>query len=66
MFGAAFQRMFLESYIFSKKYQNQIYKEALIPSIKMMFGDMNSECVIIEDNDPKHKSKICRNCKIKI
>ena len=29
----------------------------------MIFGDMNSQCVVIEDNDPKHESKICRNFK---
>ena len=31
----------------------------------MMFGDMDNECFVIEDNDPKHKSKMCRNFKDK-
>ena len=36
----------------------QIYKEGLIPSINMLFRVNKSNCIVVEDNDPKHKSKI--------
>ena len=30
-----------------------------------MFEDLNTGCVVIEDNDPKHQPKICINFKDK-
>ena len=42
-----------------------IYKEGLIPSINMLFGNNNHECIVVEDNDPKHKSKICQGLRVK-
>lgn len=40
-----------------------IYKEGLIPSINMIFGNTRHECIVVEDNDPKHKSKMCQGFK---
>ena len=31
----------------------------------MLFGNNSYECIVVEDNDPKHKSKICREFKDK-
>ena len=40
-----------------------IYKEGLIPSINMLFGNTRHECIVVEDNDSKHKSKMCQGFK---
>jgi len=53
---------FLEE-ILDSKLMLHIYKKGLIPSIEMLFGDNKHECIVVEDNDPKHKSKICQNFK---
>lgn len=58
-----FGKLYFFEEILESNLMIKIYKEALIPSINMMFGDKNNQCVVIEDNDPKHKSKICRNFK---
>ena len=44
----------------------KIHKDALIPSINMIFGDLNNECVVIEDNDPSTSHNIVEILKIKI
>ena len=41
----------------------QIYKEGLIPSINMLFGVNKINCIVVEDNNPKRKSKICQKFK---
>ena len=37
----------------------EIYKKALLLSAKRWFIDKNEDWVLQEDNDPKHRSKLC-------
>lgn len=38
---------------------NKIYAKALLPSAKRMFPRQNDSWVLQEDNDPKHRSRLC-------
>ena len=40
-----------------------IYENGLLPSACMLFGEGNIEWILQEDNDPKHRSKICKKWK---
>lgn len=37
----------------------KIYKKALLPSAKKMFPRHNDSWILQEDNDPKHRSRVC-------
>ena len=43
----------------------RIYKRALLPSRKKLFKERPNSMVLQEDNDPKHKAKICTQWKKK-
>ena len=40
-----------------------IYKKALLPSVKCWFIEQNEDWILQEDNDPKHQSKVCTEWK---
>jgi len=40
-----------------------IYEKGLLPSACKLFGEGNIEWILQEDNDPKHRSKICKKWK---
>ena len=42
----------------------KIYKNGLLPSTKKRFGDNNTYWNLLEDNDPKHTSKIYKKFKV--
>lgn len=37
----------------------QLYRTTLLPSAKKYYGNDNSKWLLLEDNDPKHKSRLC-------
>lgn len=41
----------------------KIYKKALLPSAKRWFITKNEDWILQEDNDPKHRSKLCTQWK---
>lgn len=41
----------------------QIYKKALLKSTKKWFGEENDDWILQEDNDPKHRSRLCSQWK---
>ena len=41
-----------------------VYKNALIPSAAHLFKGSNSDWILQEDNDPKHKSLLARTWKL--
>ena len=41
----------------------EIYKKALLPSAERWFIDKNKDWVLHEDNDSKHRSKLCTEWK---
>ena len=41
----------------------RIYERGLLPSACKFFGEDNIEWILQEDNDPKHRSKICKKWK---
>ena len=43
-----------------------IYKRQLLPSSKKMFGDDVNSWSLVEDNDPKHMSKKCKDLKCEL
>lgn len=38
---------------------NQIYQKALLPSVRKLFPRPNESWILQEDNDPKHRSRLC-------
>lgn len=44
-------------------YMCEIYKRGLLPSAEKHFGQGNLDWILVEDNDPKHKSKIAQRWK---
>lgn len=44
-------------------YMCSIYESGLLPSACELFGEGNIEWILQEDNDPKHRSRICKNWK---
>lgn len=60
IWGCVSSSGFEECYIFKESLNAdkllKIYDSALLPSITKLFGK-NGECVLQEDNDPKHTSK---------
>ena len=41
----------------------EIYKKALLPSAERWFINKNEDWILQEDNDPKHRSKLCTEWK---
>lgn len=37
----------------------QLYRSTLLPTAKKYYGSDNSKWMLLEDNDPKHKSRLC-------
>jgi transposase len=37
----------------------ELYKSTLLPTAKKFYGNDNSNWQLLEDNDPKHKSRLC-------
>ena len=48
----------------NSKLMCKIYKNGLLPSTKIWFGDNNTYWNLLEHNDPKHTSKICKKFKV--
>jgi Transposase/DDE superfamily endonuclease len=44
-------------------FMNSIYERGLLPSACEFFGQGNMNWILQEDNDPKHRSKICKKWK---
>jgi transposase len=44
-------------------FMNSIYERGLLPSACEFFGADNIDWILQEDNDPKHRSKICKKWK---
>lgn len=40
-----------------------LYKSTLLPTAKKFYGSDNSNWLLLEDNDPKHKSRLCTDWK---
>jgi transposase len=57
-----FGRLFLFTKTLDAQMMVEIYKKALIPSAQLWFKD-NSDWILQEDNDPKHKSKLAKDWK---
>jgi len=58
-----FGKLFLFTSNLDSNLMCTIYKNELLPSAKIMFGDNTSDWYLQEDNDPKHKSKKCQSFK---
>lgn len=43
----------------------KIYQKALLKSAKIWFGEDNSSWILQEDNDPKHRSRMCTDWKVR-
>lgn len=41
----------------------EIYRKALLPSAKKMFPSADDPWTLVEDNDPKHRSRLCQSWK---
>lgn len=41
----------------------ELYHTALLLTAKKFYGDDNSNWLLLEDNDPKHKSRLCNSWK---
>lgn len=41
----------------------EIYKKSLLPTAKRQFSKKNEEWILQEDNDPKHRSRLCTGWK---
>jgi len=42
----------------------QIYQSGLLPSANKLFGTNSRDWVLLEDNDPKHRSKLAKTWKL--
>lgn len=51
--------------ILNKERMCQLYKSTLLPTAKKYYGNDNSKWLLLEDNDPKHKSGLCNAWKDK-
>lgn len=67
IWGCVSSKGFGQCYVFSEnlnaELMRKIYKKALLPSRKKLFGSEYSSMLLQEDNDPKHKSKLCKKWK---
>lgn len=58
-----FGRLVIIHGILESKQMVRVYKEGLLPSAKMFYGTKNRNWHLLEDNDPKHKSRLCNSWK---
>lgn len=56
---AGFGKLTVFTGILNAERMNQLYKSTLLPTARKFFGTDNSEWLLLEDNDPKHKSRLC-------
>lgn len=47
------------------KFMCTIYEKGLLPSVQKLFGEDNLDWVLQEDNDPKHRSKLAQEWKVR-
>ena len=59
-----FGKLLLFARTLNSKLMCKIYKNGLLPSTKKWFDDNNTYWNLLEDNDPKHTSKICKKFKV--
>lgn len=45
--------------ILNAERMRKLYQSTLLPTAKKFFGNDNSNWLLLEDNDPKHKSRLC-------
>jgi transposase len=68
IWGCVSSQGFGKCYVFTQnldsKLMEKIYKQALVPSRKLLFGSHSASMLLQEDNDPKHKSKLCTKWKV--
>jgi transposase len=58
-----FGKLFFFKVNLNAKLMTKIYEKALLPSVSYLFPDNSNNWFLQEDNDPKHKSKICAEWK---
>jgi transposase len=58
-----FGRLFFFQNVLDSKLMVHIYEKELLPSVHTKFGDNFKDWFLIEDNDPKHTSKFCKDFK---
>ncbi|EFN74823.1 Transposable element Tcb1 transposase, partial [Camponotus floridanus] len=58
-----FGTLHLFTYNLNAERMLQIYKKALLPFAKRWFIRKNDDWILQEDNDPKHRSKLCTEWK---
>lgn len=67
VWGCFNKRGFGKLFVFTRNldaaFMNKIYSRALLPSAKKWFGTGNSNWTLQEDNDPKHRSRLCTEWK---
>ncbi|CAM4964110.1 unnamed protein product [Rotaria socialis] len=59
-----FGKLVLFKHTLNSKFMCTIYKNGLLPSTKKWFGNNASHWKLLEDNDPKHTSKMCKRFKV--
>jgi hypothetical protein len=57
--STGFGKCFLFTENLDATLMTKIYKRALLPSREMLFEGRFSSMILQEDNDPKHRSKLC-------
>jgi len=60
-----FGALYLFTYNLNAERMLKIYKKALLPSAKRWFIKKKDNWILQEDNDPKHRSKLCSEWKAK-
>lgn len=56
---AGFGKLTVFTGILNAVRMNQLYSSTLLPTAKKFYGNDNSNWLLLEDNDPKHKSRLC-------
>lgn len=63
VWGCLSKRGFGSLYVFTGNLDaakmNKIYEKALLPSAKRLYKNPNEKWILQEDNDPKHRSRVC-------
>ncbi|CAK9806971.1 Transposable element Tcb1 transposase [Anthophora quadrimaculata] len=58
-----FGNLYLFTDTLDAKLMLKIYEKCLLKSAKVWFGEDNTSWMLQEDNDPKHRSRLCRDWK---
>lgn len=56
---SGFGKLTLFTGILNAVRMRELYRTTLLPSAKKFYGNDNSNWLLLEDNDPKHKSRLC-------